>query len=99
MTTEEATLEFIKENLAEIRHTEDHRNNITSVILVIVGAILAFVSSKEDLADQIIPFISIFVTFLGALELLLPENCTKDRSGIWGAWNYFTKKLTTWTKR
>lgn len=47
LNKESTYLELIKENLGEIRHTENHRNNITGVILVIVAALVAVVSDDD----------------------------------------------------
>lgn len=65
-------MEFIKENLSEIRHTENHRNNITSIILILVGGILSIISANK-LSLHLLP-LTIFIIIIGLFGILVTRK-------------------------
>lgn len=72
MDTKEILVELIKSNLDEIRHTENHRANITNIILIIVGGVLALLSN--DKLDNQTLYVSVFLIFLGLFGVFVTRK-------------------------
>lgn len=91
MDTKEIVIAFIKENLSEIRNTENHRNNITSIILVLVGGILSIVSDNKLSLDYL-P-LTIFIIVIGLFGILVTRKLYERQKWYMGRVDSLYKQI------